>query len=92
MLEAGAIRDRDDMQNIIDTYKDDYNAMATIKSLISKSSLTVNFIGIIPADSREENKRLLGQLRNNVDLYMNPGMAQMGFNTGHPLLEQVLQL
>lgn len=86
MLEAGAIRDRDDMQNIIDTYKDDYNAMATIKSLISKSSQTMDFIGIIPVDPREENKRLLGQLRNNVDLDINPSMARMGFNTGNSFL------
>ncbi len=86
MLEAGAIRERDDMQNIIDTYKDDYNAMATIKSLISKSSQTMDFIGIIPVDNREYNKKLLMDLRNNVDLDINPGMATMGFNTGNSFL------
>ncbi|MDF2951741.1 MAG: hypothetical protein K0S18_1324 [Anaerocolumna sp.] len=86
MVEAGAINDRDDMQNIIDTYKDDYNAMATIKNILPKSEQTMEFAGLIPVDNREYNKKLLGELRNNVDLHMNPSMAEMGFNTGYPLL------
>ena len=78
MLEAGAIRDVDDMKNIIDTYKNDFNAMATIKSLISRSSQAMEFAGIIPVDNREYNKQLLGQLRNNVDLHINPSMMVTG--------------
>lgn len=86
MIEAEAIHDLDDMQNIIDTYRDDYNAMAPIRNILSKDPRAMDFVGIIPDDTRERNKRLLGQLRNNVELYMNPEMAQMGFNVGHSLL------
>ena len=86
MIESGAIHDRDDMQNIIDTYKDDYNAMATIKNILSKDPQALEFTGLIPVDNREYNKKLLGELKNNVDLHMNSGMTEMGFNTGYPLL------
>jgi hypothetical protein len=86
MIEAGAINDRDDMQNIIDTYKEDYNAMATIKNILSKDPQAMDFAGLIPVDNREYNKKLLGELRNNVDLHINPSMAETGFNTGYPLL------
>ncbi len=86
MLEAGAIHDMDDMKNIIETYKDDYNAMATIKGILSKSSQTMEFVGIVPVDNREYNKKLLGELRNNVDIHMNPSMAIMGFGTGDSFL------
>ncbi len=86
MIETGAIHDRDDMQNIIETYKDDYNAMATIKNILPKSEQAMDFVGLIPVDNREYNKKLLGDLRNNVDLHMNPGMSDMGLNTGYPLL------
>ncbi len=71
MIEAGAIHDRDDMQNIIETYKDDYNALATIKNILPKSEQAADFVGLIPADNREQNKQLLGQVRNNVDQYIN---------------------
>lgn len=71
MIEAGAIHDRDDMQNIIETYKDDYNAMATIKNILPKSEQAMDFVGLIPADNREKNKQLLGQVRDNVDQYIN---------------------
>lgn len=86
MIEAGAINDRDDMQNIIDTYKDDYNAMATIKNILSMDPQAMDFVGLIPVDNRDYNKQLLGKLRDNVDLHINPSMAETGFNTGYPLL------
>lgn len=86
MIESGAIHDRDDMQNIIETYKDDFNAMATIKNILSKDPQNLEFVGIIPVDNREYNKKLLGDLRNNVELHMNPGMTVTGMNTGYPLL------
>jgi hypothetical protein len=74
MIEADAINDRDDMQNIIDTYKDDYNALATIKNILPKSKQAMEFAGLIPVDNREYNKKLLGQLKGNVDAYINPGI------------------
>lgn len=86
MIESGAIHDKDDMENIIDTYKDDYNAIATIGNILSKNSETREMIYMLPVDNREHNKKLLGDLRNNVDLHMNPSMAEMGLNTGYPLL------
>lgn len=86
MIESGAIHDRDDMQNIIETYKDDFNAMATIKNILSKDPQNLEFVGIIPVDNREYNKKLLGDLRNNVELHMNTGMTVTGMNTGYPLL------
>lgn len=87
MLEAGAIRDQDDMKNIIDTYKDDFNAMATIKNLVSKYDQAMEFAGIIPRDTREYNKQLLEQLRNNVDLHINPSMVIPG-TTAHDTVNQ----
>lgn len=86
MIEFGAIHDRDDMYNIIETYKDDFNAMATIKNILSKDPQNLEFVGIIPLDNREYNKKLLGDLRSNVELLMNPGMTVMGMKTGYPLL------
>lgn len=71
MIEAGAIHDRDDIQNIIETYKDDYNALATIKNILPKSEQAMEFAGLIPVDNREKNKQLLGQVRDNVDQYIN---------------------
>ncbi|MDF2544335.1 MAG: hypothetical protein K0S47_4053 [Herbinix sp.] len=78
MLEAGAIRDQDDMRNIIDTYKDDFNAMAIIKNLISEYDQSMEFAGIIPRDTREYNKQLLGQLKNNIELHINYSMMVPG--------------
>lgn len=86
MIEAGAIHDRDDMQNIVDTYKDDYNAMATIKNILSKSEQAMDFVGLAPVDDREHNKKLLGDLRNNVEVHINPGMAVMSIGSGNPFL------
>jgi hypothetical protein len=82
IIEADAIHDIEDMKNIINTYKNDYNAMATIKNILSKSTKALNFVGIIPRDNRDYNKKLLEELRNNVEVHINPTMAGAGFNTG----------
>lgn len=73
MLEVGAIREEDDIKNIIDTYADDYNALALIRTMLQKSKdeQIQEFTVLIPADNREENKKLLSQLRGNVDTYIN---------------------
>lgn len=73
MLEIGAVTEKEDVQNIIDTYTGDYSALALIKTVLAKSE---NFslkdcALLIPADNREYNRRLLGQLRDNVDQTMN---------------------
>lgn len=73
MLEMGAVTEKEDVQNIIDTYTGDYSALALIKTVLAKSeSIALKDCALlIPADNREYNRRLLGQLRDNVDQSMN---------------------
>jgi len=73
MLEMGAVTEKEDVQNIIDTYMGDYSALALIKTVLAKSeSIALKDCALlIPADNREYNRRLLGQLRDNVDQSMN---------------------
>lgn len=73
MLEIGSIRERDDVQNIVDAFKGDFNALSAIKKILLKSDdeEMQKFAHLIPEDNREENKRLLIQLRDNVDRYIN---------------------
>ena len=84
MLEMGAITEKEDVQNIIDTYMGDYSALALIKTVLTKSENIAlkDCALLIPVDNREYNRRLLGQLRDNVDQSMNiytfnQGMALM---------------
>jgi len=73
MIEAGAITDPEDFKNIIDVYKDDYNALAMIKNLLkSDDPKYIELAMLIPKDNREYNKKLLNDLRNNVDININP--------------------
>lgn len=58
MIEAGAITSKEDFTNIIDVYKDDYNALELLM--------------LIPKDNREYNKKILNDLRNNIENYINP--------------------
>ena len=72
MLEMGAVTEKEDVKNIIDTYTGDHSALALIKTVLAKSenaALRDSTI-LIPADNREYNRRLLGQLRDNVDQSM----------------------
>ncbi|MFR3728380.1 hypothetical protein [Lacrimispora sp.] len=73
MLEMGAVTGKEDVQNIIDTYTGDYSALALIKTVLTKSENIAlkDCALLIPADNREYNRRLLGQLRDNVDQSMN---------------------
>ena len=84
MLEMGAVTEKEDVQNIIDTYTGDYSALALIKTVLTKSENIAlkDCALLIPVDNREYNRRLLGQLRDNVDQSMNiytfnQGMALM---------------
>lgn len=69
MLEIGAITKQKDIQNIIDAYKGDYNALAAVKAILSNSSKEelVFCASFIPKDTRDESRRLLEQLRKNID-------------------------
>ncbi|MBE5980349.1 MAG: hypothetical protein E7249_14615 [Paenibacillaceae bacterium] len=73
MLEMGAVTEKEDVQNIIDTYTGDHSALALIKTVLVKSENIAlkDCALLIPADNREYNRRLLGQLRDNVDQSMN---------------------
>ena len=70
MIEAGAITNKEDFKNIINTYKDDYNALATIKNLLGSGHPELAVL--IPKDNREYNKKALNNLRNNIESYINP--------------------
>lgn len=73
MLEMGAVTEKEDVQNIIDTYTGDYSALALIKTVLAKGGNIAlkDCALLIPVDNREYNRRLLGQLRDNVDQNMN---------------------
>lgn len=73
MLEMGAVTEKEDVQNIIDTYTGDYSALALIKTVLTKSEHPTlrDSALLIPVDNREYSRRLLGQLRDNVDQNMN---------------------
>lgn len=78
MLEMGAVTEKEDVQNIIDTYTGDYSALALIKTVLVNSDKEVlkDCALLIPADNREYNRRLLGQLRDNVDQNINISTLQ----------------
>ncbi len=71
MLELGAVQEKEDLQNIIDTYAGDFNALAVIKKVLKNSGNKVLQDVVIPEDNREKNKQLLAQLRENVDRNIN---------------------
>ena len=72
MIETGAITNREDFKNIIEVYKDDYNALATIKNLLGTDKDKLELYTLIPKDNREYNKKALTDLRNNIERYINP--------------------
>lgn len=72
MIETGAINNREDFKNIIEVYKDDYNALATIKNLLGTDKDKFELFTLIPKDNREYNKKALNDLRNNIESYINP--------------------
>ncbi|MDK0920058.1 hypothetical protein P5F52_14950 [Clostridium perfringens] len=70
MIETGAITKLEDFKNIIEVYKDDYNALATISGLVRTDRQ--DLLMAIPVDNREYNLKLLNDLRNNIDNNINP--------------------
>jgi len=72
MIETGAITNKEDFKNIIEVYKDDYNALATIKNLLGTDKDKLDLYTLIPKDNREYNKKALSDLRNNIESYINP--------------------
>ena len=82
MIEAGAITNQEDFQNIINVYKDDYNALAMLRSLASKCEKVYGFSVLIPNDNREYNKKSLNNLRNNIAMHMSPYRIRESLSTG----------
>ncbi|MDU2490770.1 MAG: hypothetical protein E7D27_09285 [Clostridium celatum] len=80
MIEAGAITNQEDFKNIINTYKDDYNALATIKSLLGLGhpELTV----LIPKDNREYNRKSLNDTKNNIEKHISPYRIRESLSMG----------
>ena len=82
MIEAGAITNQEDFQNIINVYKDDYNALAMLRSLASKCEKVYGFSVLIPNDNIEYNKKSLNNLRNNIAMHMSPYRIRESLSTG----------
>lgn len=77
MLELGTIREAEDLQNIVDTYREDFNAVAVIQNIVASKGIT----GVVfPVDNREKNRKLLNQLKENVDRYINTERAKSDSN------------
>lgn len=72
MIETGAITNQEDFKNIIEVYKDDYNALATIRNILGTDEDKLGLYTLIPKDNREYNKKALNNLRNNIKSYINP--------------------
>ncbi|AQW22412.1 hypothetical protein LI034_07655 [Clostridium perfringens] len=78
MIEKGVITDSEDFKNIIEVYKDDYNALATIRTLIDSDK--VDLLTLIPKDNREYIKKSLNDLKNNIDNYISQYQIQNDMN------------
>lgn len=73
MLEMGVTVGEDDILNIIDTYRSDFNALATIKKILQKSNEEIlqRHAALVPTDNRGRNKELLIELKGNVEEFIN---------------------
>ena len=78
MIEKGVITDSEDFKNIIEVYKDDYNALATIRTLINSDK--VDLLILIPKDNREYIKKTLNDLKNIIDIYIRQFKIQNDMN------------
>lgn len=85
MLEMGVLKNKEDIQNIINAYKDDFITLATIKEMLSKSNNETLWecALLIPQDMREENKRLIGSLRENIRRYFNFSTVKNSLNAAY---------
>lgn len=78
MIELDAIQNEADIKNIIETYQGDFNAMATVKASLAKSTKpeVKKLAYLVPEDTRETTRKLLNQLQANVNSYMNETNVQ----------------
>ena len=82
MIETGAITNREDFKNIIEVYKDDYNALATIRKLLGTDMDKLDLYTLIPEDNREYNKKALNDLRNNIENNISPSNIRNSLTMG----------
>lgn len=73
MIELDAIKTKYDIDSIIEAYSGDFNAMAALKVALKQSPNQEirDLAYIIPEDTRENTRRLLQQLKKNVDRYID---------------------
>lgn len=89
MIETGAITDKDDFKNIIEVYKDDYNALATIGKLVASN---IELSAELPKDNRQYNKKVLNDLRSNIEKYINPSNILDSMSMAMESLIQFIQV
>ncbi|MEZ3426495.1 MAG: hypothetical protein K1W13_03675 [Lachnospiraceae bacterium] len=73
MLELGAVREQEDIQGIIDSFAGDFNALSVIRKILENSNdeEIAQYSSLVSKDNREYCRRLLGQLKNNIDRDIN---------------------
>jgi len=89
MIETGAITEKEDFKNIIEVYKDDYNALATIGKLVSTN---IELSAELPKDNRQYNKKVLNDLRSNIEKYINPSNILDSMSMAMESLIQFIQV
>lgn len=72
MIETGEIANKEDFKKIIEVYKDDYNALETIRNILDTDINKRDLLMLVPKDNREYNKKALNELRDNIERYINP--------------------
>ena len=89
MIETGAITDKEDFKNIIEVYKEDCNALATIGKLVSTN---IKLSAELPKDNRQYNKKVLNDLRSNIEKYINPSNILDSMSMAMESLIQFIQV
>lgn len=72
MIEIGAIVNKEDFKNIIEAYKNDFNALATIRNILGNDKDKLELLMLIPLDNREYNLKQLNSLKKNIENSINP--------------------
>lgn len=74
MVETGSIKTVEDMQNIVNVYKDDRAALNLIQAAaraLPADSNGVSLMSVIPEDTRDKNIELLERFKENLTSYIS---------------------